>query len=96
MKKLFSFILLTTFSGMLWAQTKPVTKAPVKKPVVAAPAKKPVVAAPVAATQMAGDVTPVVQVPLTDGFARTGYELATIEARKQKTEFGSAEAAEKK
>jgi hypothetical protein len=28
---------------------------------------------------------------LTDGFARTGYELETIEARKQKQEFNKAE-----
>jgi hypothetical protein len=35
---------------------------------------------------------PVVQAPLTTGFARTGYELVTIEARKQKLDFGKAEA----
>jgi hypothetical protein len=56
----------------------------------------PVAPARAAASQMAGDVAPVVQAPLTSGFARTGYELATMEARKQKIEFGSAETAEKK
>ena len=44
----------------------------------------PVAAAPAAANQMVGDATSVVQAPLTSGFARTGYELATMEARKQK------------
>ena len=43
---------------------------------------------------LAGDSTPVVTVPLTNGFARTGYELTTIEARKQKMDFGKAEAAQ--
>ncbi len=37
--------------------------------------------------------TPVVTAPLTDGFARTGYELDQIEARKQRLEFGKAESA---
>lgn len=41
---------------------------------------------------MAGEAPPTVQVPLTDGFARTGYELETIEAREQKNEFERAEA----
>ena len=35
---------------------------------------------------------PEVQAPLTIGFARTGFELTTIEARKQKLEYGKAEA----
>jgi hypothetical protein len=43
---------------------------------------------------MAGDSKPMVQAPLTSGFARTGYELDTIEAREQKMNFGKAEAAE--
>ncbi|WP_263366768.1 hypothetical protein [Edaphobacter bradus] len=42
---------------------------------------------------MAGDAAPVVQAPLTDGFARTGYELQTIEAREQKMDFYRAEGA---
>jgi hypothetical protein len=42
-------------------------------------------------TLMAGETKPVVTAPLTDGFARTGYELETIEARKQKQEFNKAE-----
>ena len=39
---------------------------------------------------MAGESAPVVTAPLTDGFARTGYELETIEAREQKLEFTKA------
>jgi hypothetical protein len=40
---------------------------------------------------MAGDEKPVVQAPLTSGFARTGYELEAIEAREQKMNYGKAE-----
>jgi hypothetical protein len=40
---------------------------------------------------MAGETAPTVQAPLTDGFARTGYELETIETREQKNEFERAE-----
>jgi hypothetical protein len=40
---------------------------------------------------MAGETVPTVRAPLTDGFARTGYELETIEAREQKNEFERAE-----
>jgi hypothetical protein len=48
----------------------------------------------VAATvEMAGDEKPVIQAPLTSGFARTGYELEVIEAREQKLSYGKAEAA---
>jgi hypothetical protein len=42
---------------------------------------------------MVGDARPEVQAPLTTGFARTGYELDTIEAREQKMEFNRAESA---
>jgi hypothetical protein len=35
-----------------------------------------------------------VQAPLTTGFARTGYELQTIEAREEKMSFGKAVAAQ--
>ena len=41
-------------------------------------------------TLMAGDEKPTVQAPLTSGFARTGYELQTIEAREQKLSYGKA------
>jgi hypothetical protein len=41
-------------------------------------------------TQMAGDEMPVVHAPLTDGFARTGYELDTIEAREQRMNYNKA------
>jgi hypothetical protein len=42
------------------------------------------------AVEMAGDEKPSVQAPLTSGFARTGYELETIEAREQKLSYGKA------
>jgi hypothetical protein len=53
------------------------------------------VSAPTATTavQMAGDEKPVVQAPLTSGFARTGYELGVIEARAEKMSYGKAEGA---
>jgi hypothetical protein len=44
-----------------------------------------------APTLMAGESKPVVSAPLTDGFARTGYELQTMEAREQKNEYEHAE-----
>ena len=56
----------------------------------------PVAAAPAAANQMAGDAVPEVPAPLTTGFARTGFELSTIEARQQKLSYSNAEAGEKK
>ena len=43
-------------------------------------------------TEMAGDTPLVMQAPLTDGFARTGYELDQITAREQRQEFNQAEA----
>jgi hypothetical protein len=51
--------------------------------------------APAATTtvQMAGDEKPVVLAPLTNGFARTGYELDVIEARAEKMSYGKAEGA---
>jgi len=52
----------------------------------------PLAAAPATtAAPMTGDAKPVVLAPLTDGFARTGYELDTIEKRAQKLEFSRAE-----
>jgi hypothetical protein len=42
------------------------------------------------AVAMFGDEKPSVQAPLTSGFARTGYELETIEAREQKLSYGKA------
>jgi hypothetical protein len=53
----------------------------------------PVHAAAAGEMKMAGDVEPQIQAPLTNGFARTGYELGVIEAREQKMNFGRAEAA---
>jgi hypothetical protein len=43
-------------------------------------------------TLMAGESAPTVTAPLTDGFARTGYELQTIETRDEKNDFNRAEA----
>jgi hypothetical protein len=40
--------------------------------------------------QMFGVVQPEVRVPLTTGFARTGFELGVIEAREQKMSYGKA------
>ena len=47
-----------------------------------------------AADSVAYAGTPQVQAPLTTGFARTGYELQTIEAREERMSFGKAVAAE--
>jgi len=41
---------------------------------------------------MAGESAPEIHEPLTDGFARTGYELDTIEAREQRNDYNHAEA----
>lgn len=43
---------------------------------------------------MVGETAPHVQAPLTNGFARTGYEQEVIEARRQKMDFNRAENAE--
>jgi hypothetical protein len=40
--------------------------------------------------QMFGVVKPQVRAPLTNGFARTGFELSVIEAREQKMSYGRA------
>ena len=50
---------------------------------------KPAAAAPTQ-TLMFGDSKPTITVPLTDGFARTGYELETIAAREQRNEYDKA------
>jgi len=47
-------------------------------------------AAATATTLMAGESKPTVTMPLTDGFARTGYELQTIEEREQKNNYNRA------
>ncbi|MGA1984275.1 MAG: hypothetical protein ABSG84_17640 [Acidobacteriaceae bacterium] len=44
--------------------------------------------------KVAHAAAPEIKTPLTDGFARTGYELMTIEAREQKMNYGKAVAAE--
>ncbi len=51
----------------------------------------PVSAANQSSTLMAGDEKHVTTAPLTSGFARTGYELDTIEARRQKLDYGKNE-----
>lgn len=43
-------------------------------------------------TRMAGDGIQVITAPLTEGFARTGYELDQMEAREQRLQFNQAEA----
>jgi hypothetical protein len=43
-------------------------------------------------TLMAGEAAPTVTAPLTNGFARTGYELQTIESREENNEYKRAEA----
>ena len=43
-------------------------------------------------TTMAGDSHPQIAQPLTDGFARTAYELDQITARQQRQQFNQAEA----
>jgi hypothetical protein len=43
------------------------------------------------AALMAGETAPTVTAPLTNGFARTGYELQTIESREEQNEFNRAE-----
>jgi hypothetical protein len=49
----------------------------------------------VAVVVMVGDEKPTVQAPLTSGFARTGYELETIETREQKLISSKAQAENK-
>ncbi len=44
---------------------------------------------------MTGDAQAAIQAPLTDGFARTGYEQQTIETREQKLEYSKVAAGEK-
>ena len=51
----------------------------------------PVNAAVQSSENLAEDSKPAIAAPLTDGFARTGYELDTIEAREQKLMYGKAE-----
>lgn len=66
---------------------------PIERAMELVAGKLPVVAQGVglgAGTLMAGDVHPAPQVPLTSGFARTGYELDAMEARKQKMSFAKA------
>ena len=53
---------------------------------------KPATGVNVNGTEMAGDHHPVATRPLTDGFARTGYELDQMTAREQRLEFNQAEA----
>jgi hypothetical protein len=40
---------------------------------------------------MAGDTKPAIQAPLSNGFARTGYELEVMEAREQRLSYSNAE-----
>lgn len=47
-----------------------------------------------ASRELAGDTAPRIHMPLTTGFARTGYELDQMEARAQKLSYGKAAASE--
>jgi hypothetical protein len=47
-----------------------------------------------ATAQLVGATQPEIQMPLTTGFARTGFELTVMEAREQKMDYGKAVAAE--
>ncbi len=52
----------------------------------------PVAAQPASSeVEMVGDEKPVVEAPLTSGFARTGHELDVMEARAQRLSYGKAE-----
>ena len=51
----------------------------------------PVASAATEQQPMAFDRRPLVTAPLTSGFARTGYELDQMEARRQKLDYGKAE-----
>ncbi len=42
---------------------------------------------------MVGESKPTISVPLTDGFARTGYEQQTMETREQRNKFDKASGA---
>jgi hypothetical protein len=53
----------------------------------------PVAAEGPATPLMVGDAKPQIQLPLTSGFARTGYELDVMEARKQRLSYSNAEGA---
>jgi hypothetical protein len=68
---------------------------PIERAMELVAGKLPVVAQGSSATTlMAGDAQPMPKAPLTAGFARTGYELDAIEARKQKMSFAKAEGKE--
>jgi len=54
----------------------------------------PVANASAPADSVAHAAQPEIQTPLTTGFARTGFEQITIEARRQKMIYGNAEAAQ--
>lgn len=53
----------------------------------------PVVGTDQAADDVAHAAPPQIQIPLTTGFARTGYEQTQIEARQQRMDYGKAESA---
>ncbi len=50
----------------------------------------PVAPTTLAGSQLAYDKQPGITAPLTSGFARTGFELDTIEAREQRLDYGKA------
>jgi hypothetical protein len=70
------------------------TRIPIDRAMELIAGKLPVAPQSAAKTElMAGDAKPMPLAPLTTGFARTGYELDAIEARKQKMSYTKAEGA---
>jgi hypothetical protein len=82
-------------SGAAPGETGGIVRIPIEQAMKAIAQKGLPVEAPIATeTLMAGDAKPVIQAPLTTGFARTGYELDVIETRAQKMSYGKAEESE--
>ncbi len=74
------------------ANGKPMLRIPIDRAMeLIAQRGLPVAPAITQSRQLAEDKKPAIQAPLTSGFARTGYELDTIEARAQKMAYGKAE-----
>lgn len=86
-------LLLTHYSSVPGATgAQPVVRIPITRAMELIAAKGlPVSTATQSAVMLAGDQKLVITAPLTTGFARTGYELDTIEAREQKMAYGKAE-----
>lgn len=77
-----------------YSSNKGTTRIPIERAMeLVAQRGLPVVGGPAGGEQrMAGDPVMAVTAPLTNGFARTGYELDVMEARAEKLSYGKAEA----